>query len=304
MTQPATTDNVPVAVATILLTVFAMAAGDALVKSLGTSASVGLWQLFALRSLMVLPVLFAAGLVLGLRRALVPRHALWASVRAALLIGVWIAYYTALPHVPLSAAAAALYTLPLFIVGLSAVFTEDRVTPLHALAALLGFIGVALVLRPGGAAFSLYALLPILAAFLFAAAMVLARVKCRHDHPLSLALMLHLAFILAGGLGLGVLTMLPALASEAFLAAPWVTLSEEEWQVMALLAASILIASVGTALAYQKAPGSIIGTFEFAYVGFAVLWGIVLFDEWPDGLSMLGLLLIVTAGILAIRKPA
>jgi drug/metabolite transporter (DMT)-like permease len=142
-------DNLPLAVGTILFTVFAMSAGDALIKSMGAASTVGLWQLFAVRSFLVLPLLLAAGLYFGVRASLLPKSILWVSLRAALLVMVWIAYYAALPNLPLSAAAAALYTLPLFIVGFSALWTHDRVTPLQGVAAVLGFIGVALVLRPG-----------------------------------------------------------------------------------------------------------------------------------------------------------
>lgn len=280
MTSPKP-DNLPLAVSTILFTVFAMSAGDALVKSMGAASTVGLWQLFALRSLLVLPVLLAAGLYFGIG-ALLPRSIIWVGLRAALLVMVWIAYYAALPNLPLSAAAAALYTLPLFIVGFSALWTHDRVTPLHGVAAALGFIGVALVLRPGTEAFSPYALLPVLAAMLFAGAMVLTRTRCQHEHPLAMVVGLHLAFILAGAIGLLVLALVPGLAGDSFLSDTWHSLTGAEWQIMGLLALSILIASVGTAIAYQKAPTSIIGTFEFAYVGFAVLWGI-LFS--PNGLT-------------------
>jgi drug/metabolite transporter (DMT)-like permease len=300
MTSPKP-DNLPLAVGTILFTVFAMSAGDALVKSMGAASTVGLWQLFAVRSLLVLPVLLAAGLFLGIG-TLLPRSILWVGLRAALLVMVWIAYYTALPNLPLSAAAAALYTLPLFIVGFSALWTHDRVTPRHGVAAALGFIGVALVLRPGTEAFSLYALLPVLAAMLFAGAMVLTRTRCQGEHPLAMVLGLHLAFILAGAVGLLVLALVPGLAGDSFLSDTWHSLTGPEWQIMVLLALSILIASVGTAIAYQKAPTSIIGTFEFAYVGFAVLWGILFFAELPDLLTLAGLALIVLAGVLTVRK--
>jgi drug/metabolite transporter (DMT)-like permease len=295
-------DNVPLAVATILFTVFAMSLGDALIKGMGADSSVGIWQLFALRSLLVLPVLLAAAWVLRRRATLRPRSLLWVGVRAALLVGVWIAYYGALPHLPLSAAAAALYTLPLFIVGFSALWTHDVVTRAHAVAAVLGFIGVALVLRPGSEAFSLHALLPILAAMLFAGAMVLTRTRCQGEHPLALVAGLHLAFIFTGMAGLAGLGLFPSLAGETFLDTPWHALNTQEWRLMVLLAASILIASVGTAIAYQKAPTSIIGTFEFAYVGFAVLWGLLLFAERPDAPTLSGLALIVVAGVLTVRR--
>ena len=51
----------------------------------------------------------------------------------------------------------------------------------------------------------------------------------------------------------------------------------------------------------SRAP-SIVGTFDFAYVGFAVLWGAVFFSEAPDLITMAGIVLIVLAGLLATRR--
>jgi len=70
-----------------------------------------------------------------------------------------------------------------------------------------------------------------------------------------------------------------------------------------ILAALILVASVGTAVAYQAAPASTVGTFDFAYVGFALIWGALFFEERPDNIALLGIALLVIAGVLAVRRP-
>ena len=71
---------------------------------------------------------------------------------------------------------------------------------------------------------------------------------------------------------------------------------------MGLLAAAILIGGIGAAIAYQNGPPAMIGAFDFAYVGFAVIWGIIFFAEIPDMISAFGMLLIVGAGILSLRQ--
>ena len=48
-------------------------------------------------------------------------------------------------------------------------------------------------------------------------------------------------------------------------------MGQSEWVSMGLLAAAILIGSVGAAIAYQNGPPAMIGAFDFAYVGFAVI---------------------------------
>lgn len=295
-------DSIPLAVGIIVTAVFAMSVGDMIVKGMGAVSAIGMWQLFTLRSALLIPLLLAAGLYVGMRTSLVPKSWGWVALRSLLLVLVWVSYYAALPHLPFAAAAAALYTLPLFMVAFSAFWTHDRVTVLQGAAALLGFIGVALILRPGGDAFTLYALLPMVGAALFAFAMVLTRVHCQEEHPLALAFWLHGMFVVIGGLGLILVTTLPFASPDGFMTAPWQAMDAAEWQRMALLAAMLLIASVGTAIAYQKAPISIVGTFEFSYVGFATIWGFLFFAERPDLPTFAGLALITVAGILAVRR--
>ncbi|MEM0949070.1 MAG: DMT family transporter [Pseudomonadota bacterium] len=295
-------DSVRVGVVTIVGTVFALSLGDTLIKALGGGGGMGIWQLFAVRSLLAFPVLLVGALLVFGADRLTPRSIPWIAVRSTLLALMWIAYYLSLPLLPLAVAAAAYYTLPLFIVAFAAVFAGEAVGRTRWAGVVLGFLGILLVLRPGGDAFQWAALLPILAAVLYAAAMILTRTKCLNEHPASLALGLNATFILFGSAGLALGALL-GIDPAGFLTTSWVVISYNEWRNIAILAALILVASVGTALAYQSAPASTIGTFDFAYVGFAMIWGAVFFDERPDTVAVTGIALIVVAGMLAVRRP-
>lgn len=295
-------DNIRLGVATIVGTVFALSLGDALIKALGGGGQMGIWQMFVVRSLLAFPVLLVGALLICGADKLAPKSVPWVAVRSALLALMWIAYYVSLPLLPFAVAAAAYYTLPLFIVAFAAVFAGEVVARTQWAGVVLGFLGILLVLRPGGDSFQWAALLPILAAVLYAAAMILTRTKCLNEHPASLALGLNATFILLGAAGL-VFGALLGLETTRFLTISWVAMSIEEWRNMSILAVLILVASVGTAVAYQSAPASTVGTFDFAYVGFALIWGTVFFDERPDAGAMTGIALIVIAGVLAVRRP-
>lgn len=300
-------DNVARAVATIVFTVMALSLGDAFIKLFSTDFV--LWQIFVLRSLIALPVLAliisvrnrAAGLSLS---RFLPRHPGWVALRSLMLTVMWVAYYAALPHIALSAAAAAYYTLPIFITLFAALFLGDRIGPRGAAAILLGFLGVLLVLRPDAGAFNLHALLPLAAAVLYALSMILTRSKCRQEDPLVLSLSLNVSFIAVGAIAtLGSLFGPPGLAGSGdFLGGSWAAIGAAEAAALALLAASILIGSVGAAIAYQIGPPSTVASFDFAYVAFAGLWGLLFFGEFPDALGLLGIAMIVGGGILAVRR--
>ncbi|WP_179379092.1 DMT family transporter [Jannaschia marina] len=300
--DPPRRDNIPLGVSTIVGTVLALSLGDALIKALGGGGGMGLWQLFATRSLVAFPVLLIGALLLFGVARLRPRAWGWIGLRSALLTIMWIAYYLSLPLLPLAVAAAAYYTLPLFIVAFAALFGGERVGRTQWAGVTIGFIGILLVLRPGGEAFAWAALLPILSAMLYAAAMILTRTKCQAEHPATLALGLNATFILTGLAGL-LLGRILALDPPGFLSTGWTAMDAEAWRTTLILAALILVASVGTAVAYQAAPAATIGTFDFAYIGFALVWGALFFEETPEPAALAGIALIVAAGILAVRRP-
>lgn len=293
-------DNIPLAVGVIVCAVLALSLGDALIKM--TSANFVIWQIFVLRSLLVIPFLTAFIAIRtpgALRR---PAAVWWTILRSLLLVLMWVCYYLSLPHLPLSAAAAAFYTLPIFITLFSAAFTGARITKGGWIAVFLGFAGVCLILRPKAGDFNLYAILPLFSAMLYAFAMILTRTKCRLENPAVLSLALNVAFVVVGGVAAGVLSTLPDTARAGFLLAPWTQMGGMEWTAMSLLALAILIGSLGAAIAYQIGPPAMIGTFDFTYVGFAVLWSVVFFGDIPDAVSVLGMAMIVAAGLIAIRQ--
>ena len=297
-------DDLSLAVVTLLLTVFALSLGDALIKRFSTDFT--LWQIFVVRSALAIPILILFIKSQVKHVLLWPMVPGWTILRSLMLTFMWVTYYVALPHVALSIAAAAFYTLPLFITLFAGLFLGDRVGSAGWIAVCLGFCGILLVLKPNTQGFNTYALLPIVSAILYALSMILTRSKCRNEHPLVLSMTLNLSFISIGCLAtllvMWFVTPNDALSTYAFLLGSWSTMGQAEWIVMGLLTCAILIGSIGTAVAYQLGPPSVLGTIDFAYVGFAAAWGFLLFAEIPDKITVLGIGLIVCAGLLAVRR--
>ena len=73
-------DNVPLAVGTIIFTVLVLSLGDALIKL--TSGGFVIWQIFVIRSAVVVPVLLAVMLVFARRALTWPRALGWTSLRS------------------------------------------------------------------------------------------------------------------------------------------------------------------------------------------------------------------------------
>jgi len=192
----------------------ALSIGDALIKS--SSGNFVIWQIFVLRSVIVIPCLLLFILLVTRQASRKPVAFWWVTIRSMLLVAMWISYYLSLPHLSLSVAAAAYYTLPIFITLLSAWLASENISRVSWLAVLLGFGGILLIMKPSTDEFNWYVLLPLLSAILYALAMILTRTKCRTEQPLVLSLALNIMFILVGVLAMFLINTLAIEKMMAF----------------------------------------------------------------------------------------
>lgn len=297
-------DNLKLAICAILTACFALSLGDALIKQ--QSDAFVIWQIFVMRSVIAIPFLIYFVRIYSCAVPIKPILPGWTLLRSMILVLMWIFYFAALPHIELAIAAAAYYTLPIFITLFAAVFLGEKITAKGWLAILLGFTGTLFILQPQADDFNPYALLPLVSALCYASAMIITRSKCQREKPTVLSLWLNISFVGVGALALLLLKLwnpsAELIALNPFLLGAWTPMWLDEWRVMSILAIAIVIGSVGAAMAYQNGPSSIIATFDFAYVGFAAIWGFVLFTEVPGLQVTIGIILIVTAGAIAARQ--
>lgn len=287
------------AVALILLSVFLLSGTDAIVKAV--SVDFPLWQIYVARSLFAVPILIGLSALSGIvqaARIVQP----WIVLRSVLLTSMWIAYYTALPHMDLSIAATALYTTPLFIAALSAGWGSEPVSRRTLLGIVFGFVGVLVILRPTGGDFSFWTLLPILGAVFYAGAAVLTRTRCADESPIVLTFSLHGCLLTAGVLGGLVATLQPFGTPDPFLFGGWRSMEGADWLLMLGLGCVMVLVALDVAKAYQSAPSAIVGTFDYAYLVFAALWGLLFFGERPGAFTLVGMGLILAAGVLVVSR--
>ncbi len=291
-------DRTRFAVALIVGSMLALSAMDAMVK--GLTDAFTLWQLCAARAAFSVPILIvvvaAAGGAAQLRQILRP----WVIVRSLLFVGMWLAYYAALPFIDLSVAATALYTIPLFIAGFASLLAREPVGWRRWFGIAIGFVGVIVILRPGGEDFSAWALLPILAAMLYALAAIVTRTRCLTESSFVLALGLHSGLLLAGLAGIAVVELLGPDPSNPYLLGRWVPMGVEEWAIMGAFGTALVVVAAAVAKAYQSGPSSIVGAFDYSYLVFAALWGVIFFGETLDAPTVAGIAMIAAAGLLVL----
>lgn len=298
-------DRVNLGITLIVIAVFMMSIQEAVFKLF--SADLSLWQIFTLRGILALPLLLVISVIQGHRRS-VWREALskWPLLRSLFLTLMFIAMYSAIPLLNLSTVAAGLYTAPVFVTLMSAYIIGEPVGVRGWVAIAMGFGGVLAILQPGADAFSLWAILPVFGGFLYALSSITTRSKCQTVSPAALALSLNLALLLAGVVISFILLYWPPAneltTSYPFLFANWSVINASEWGVMLLLAGFTVAVGMMLAAAYQSAPPPTVATFDYSYLIFMALWDILFFSTALDGKTTIGILLIISAGLLVMRR--
>ncbi len=84
---------------------------------------------------------------------------------------------------------------------------------------------------------------------------------------------------------------------------PWVPMAGQDWAAIVVMAVLICGITVLLALAYQVGRTVLVATLEYSYLIYAGVIGFVFLGEVLDGYSLLGMAILVTAGVLVVTRP-
>jgi len=238
-------------------------------------------------------------------RGIRTRHLRLQLLRAVMLFASYTCYYLSLAALPLAEAVGINFSAPLIIVALSGPMLAERVGWRRWMAVGLGFAGVLVMLRPGLGVFDIAALLPLGAAATYAVAQIMARHLGATDRASVMAFYQNTANF-TGALLLGVLVGSGAYAESAhpsmqFLLRAW---SMPEGVELLMIASTGLVAAVGSwclTNAYRLAEANVVAPFEYTSIIWAVLAGLLVWGEVPDGYTIFGILMVVGTGIYVLR---
>lgn len=199
------------------------------------------------------------------------------------LIGVGL-YYAALERLPLSDAVVLNNLSPIFVMIFAVLFLNESIKSGQKIAIGIGLFGALLVIKPTFSITVVPALLALLSAVFAGAAYTIIRKLTIYDRPQVIIFYFCL---------LSSIVLIPFMVLEGF-AIP----STKEWFGLLGIGISAFIAQVALTNGYKNAPASEISVYAYSNFIFSILWGIILFQELPDGYSLLGGLFILFAGII------
>jgi drug/metabolite transporter (DMT)-like permease len=182
-------------------------------------------------------------------------------------------FISSLPFLPMADATAINFISPILITALAVLFLQEQVGWRRWTAALVGLLGVLIVIRPGTGAFQMAALLPLLAAASWAGTAIVTRLMSGTDQPTT-------TLTYSALVGLGVLTVMMPFV--------WVT---PTWTEVGLALVMGLLSTAGhglVVLGYRHASASVVAPFSYVQLIWAGALGFLVFGSLPDQFTFLG----------------
>ena len=210
------------------------------------------------------------------------------QILRGLLICAEIALFSyALRYMGLAEMHAIFACFPLIITALSVPFLGESVGWRRWLAVGLGFIGTLVIIQPEAGAFSPYALLTLLCAFMFACYNLITRKVSRHDR-------FETSLLYFGVVGL--------LASSLIAPFFWQTPNSDQMFWLVVISITGIFGHLLLIKSLQLAPAVILQPFNYFILLWALIIGYSVYDEVLQAHKLIGAALVVISGVYIARR--
>ncbi|MGQ7819197.1 DMT family transporter [Metapseudomonas furukawaii] len=264
----------------VVLATFLFAGHDALSKYLGGLYPVIMvvWARYLVHTLLMAGIFLPrAGL-----RVLRSRRPGLQVLRALSLLSTSLLFTAGLQFIPLAEATAVNFLAPVLVTALSVPLLGERVSLVQWLAVVMGFIGVLVIVHPGGELFTPAILFPLGSALGFCLYQLLTRKLAAHDSPTT-------SNFFAG--------LCNTLVMSALVPFFWQLPNWEGWLLLLALGAAGMTAHLLLTQAFRHAAPALLAPFGYCQIVFAGLLGFLVFSHTPEASTLAGIAIICLSGL-------
>ena len=223
----------------------------------------------------------------GLRKAISTKQPFLQVFRGALLALEVIVMITSFTLLGLIESHAIFSIYPLLVAALSGPVLKEFVGWKRWSAIFIGFIGVMIILKPSNNVFSLEAIIPLVAALMFALYSLLTRYAARQDTSMT-------SFFWTGLIGAVVMSIVGS--------GYWIALKPVDWAWLGLLCILACLAHYLLIKCYELSEASSLQPFAYLQLLFASIIGLWIFSEKLEVHVVMGAFLVVLSGLFAIWR--
>lgn len=282
-----TPQNTRLGIWLMVATTLVFAAQDGISRHLGENYSVMMVVMIRFWFFGLFVLALAARAPGGIRAAARTAMPVAQLARGVILVAEICVMVVGFVKLGLIEAHAVFICYPLMVSALSGPILGEQVGWRRWLAIVVGLVGVLIILRPGYAVFSPWALVPLLAAFMFALYALLTRYVARKDSA-------SVSFFWTGIVG--------AVAMTPFGLAHWTWMAPSDWGWMATLCCSAVLGHWLLIRSYEVAEASAVQPFAYLQLVFAAAIGLTLFGEALRINVAVGAAIVVAAGIFTLWR--
>lgn len=260
---------------------------DTCMKALAGDLPLG--QAVFLRGIITCILIFALGRVMGNMSFRLPKRE-WKliSLRSIAEIGSTYFFLSALFHMPIANLTAILQALPLTVALAAWVFLGEPLGWRRMVAILIGFVGVLLIIRPGGDVFSVWSLYALAAIASITFRDIIVRRMAKTTSTLSVAFMGALVITLAFG--------------AMSVTEEWAALDGRSIGLLSLASLFVFGGYIFSVMVMRVGEIGFVAPFRYTGLIWALVLGYLVFGDWPDQLTMIGASIVVAMGLFTLWR--
>lgn len=200
-----------------------------------------------------------------------------------------MATFAAYSLMPLAETTVLMFTSSFFLPILGILILKESVGPWRWSAIIVGFLGVIVVSQPTGSVHAVGIAVALTAAFLHATMQIVLRYLGRYESPETITFY----FVVVGAL----VTALPL---------PFVAVTPTVGEIPLLFGVGLSGAAAQwlLSIAFRNAPAAIVTVFNYSSIIWAILFGWLIWNEWPLPLVFVGAAVVIASNILVIWRES
>lgn len=195
--------------------------------------------------------------------------------------------FAAFSIMPMAETTVLLFTASLFIPVLGVFVLGERVGPYRWAAVFIGFAGVVVMASPAGNLNTLGIAIALTASLMHAVLQVVLRYLGKFESPETVTFYFMVIGTLITALPLPFIAVTPTLDEIPLLFGLGLTGAAAQWFL---------------SVAFRNAPAAVVTVFNYTGIVWAMLFGWMIFNDWPAPLVLLGATIVIGSNVLMVWR--